>query len=276
MVVPTGGCSMSCCSMDTWLSRLVDVHCVAVRWTHGCPYWWINGDGLTVRWYICQAVFCEWSMVKVWFWRWWICQAVFCDWSLEIGQVGISRWRHADTWGSGSLLPWCSIMSGCGHHHLCFWMLISLRRLTLTFCRLTVTLFHFLLRCAVFDSMFTVFYSLCSVIMHIVVLIMLPLLFAWLCWCLFCCVFAGWLLFLILCSFNFLRYFSHLTTLLRFLLQYFVYYARVSLLFWTVVFVVWVRGFGSLCLVVCIVFFYFSTDIFLNELSFSRVVVHLF
>jgi len=34
-------------------------------------------------------------------------------------------------------------MSGFGHHHLRFWMLISVCRLTLTFCRLTATLFHF-------------------------------------------------------------------------------------------------------------------------------------
>jgi len=29
--------------MDTWLSQLVNVRCLAVRWTHGCPYWWIAG-----------------------------------------------------------------------------------------------------------------------------------------------------------------------------------------------------------------------------------------
>ena len=87
--------------------------------THGCPDWWMftvllfaghmvvptgGSLDLAMRWYICQAVFCEWSMVLVWFWRWWICQAVFCDWSLEIGQVGISRWRSTDTCGPGSLL----------------------------------------------------------------------------------------------------------------------------------------------------------------------------
>ena len=40
------------------------------------------------------------QLVMNWAIRWYICQAVFCDWSLEIGQVGISRWRSADTWGS--------------------------------------------------------------------------------------------------------------------------------------------------------------------------------
>ena len=59
---------------------------------------------LAMRWYICQAVFCEWSLVMVWFWRWWICQAVFCDWSLEIGQVGISHWQSADSGVLGPLL----------------------------------------------------------------------------------------------------------------------------------------------------------------------------
>jgi len=66
---------------DTWLSQLVDVRYLAVRWTHGCPDWWMftvllfdghmvvpTGESadLAVRWYICQAVFCEWSMVMVW------------------------------------------------------------------------------------------------------------------------------------------------------------------------------------------------------------------
>jgi len=153
---------------------------------------------LAVRWYICQAVFCEWSLVMVWFWRWWICQAVFCDWSLEIGEVGISRWRSADTWGPGSLLSHgvassldldiIIFASGC-------W---SLCHLTLSFCRLTATPFHFFTalcsfrfydRCVFFmlvDYAYRHFNHVCHCILHDCVDVCSAM------------SFVGWLLFLIL------------------------------------------------------------------------------
>jgi len=163
---------------DTWLSQLVDVRCLAVRWTHGCPYWWITGLGHAMIYLpscLLRLVTGNWS-------SW--------NFSLTI------RW-HLGSWVPA--FPWGSIISGFGHHHLRYWMLISL---SAVWCwRSVVWLRHFsifLLRCAVFDSMIAVFYSLCSSITHIVVLIMLPLLFTWSCWCLFCCVFCRMTVILIL------------------------------------------------------------------------------
>jgi len=121
MVVPTGGCSMSCCSMDTWLSLLVN------RLTWLC-------DDISAK---LSSAICHWKLVKLEF----------------------SRWRSTDTWGPGSLLsPGVAssldldiiiFVSGCWSH--C--------RLTLTFCRLDCDTFQFfLLRCAVFDFMIAVFF----------------------------------------------------------------------------------------------------------------------
>jgi len=288
LVVPTGECSMSCCSMDTWLSQLVNVRCVAVWWTHGCSCWWIID--LVLRWYICQAVFCvwslvmvwlwwwyicqavfcEWSMVMVWFWRWWICQAVFCDWSMEIGQVGILSLmihRHLGSWVLA--FPWGSIISGFGHSHLRLWMLISLPSdadflpsdcVILLFFR-----HHFLLRCAVIDFMIAV---LCSLITHIVVIIMFAIAF-------YMIVLMSLLLCLLQDDFCFWYCIFDFSTLLRSLdLQYSICIAVLPCCFDCCICREGQRVRVPLSLhLFC---FYFSMDIFLNELSFTYVVGHLF
>ena len=43
--------------MDTWLSQLVYVRCLAVRWTLGCPYWWMFTVLLMDTW-LSQLVDC--------------------------------------------------------------------------------------------------------------------------------------------------------------------------------------------------------------------------
>jgi len=143
-------------------------------------------------------------------------------------------------------------------------MLISLCRLTLTFCRLTATLFHFFtalcslrfyVHCVLFVMLSDYAYRRFN---HVAVAVyMIVLMSVLLCLCRMTVIFD------IAFFFNFLRYFSHLTTVLRFLWQCFVCYARVSLLFWTVVFVE--RAKGSRPLTLCL---YLLCDICLNELSF--------
>jgi len=174
--------------MDTWLSQLVNVWCLAVRWTHGCPNRLIVRC-LAVRWtHGCP----NWWMFTVLLmdtWlsqlvdRWlWLCDDISAKLSSAIGHWRLDKWNFSLTirwqWGPGSsAFPWGSFISGYEPLHIT--MLISLPAVWSWRSSVWLQLFPFFY-CAVFVWLSARVLSFGLFVM-IYRLIMVHALFAWLC-----------------------------------------------------------------------------------------------